>query len=143
MASPVNWYGHGLIKAMNKEVNWLTDDIKVMLCTSEYTSDQANHKYKSDITNEITGINYTARGRAITGKTAAFDGTTKVVSFDAEDTTWPAATFTARYGIIYNDTGDDSTSPLLGWIDFVEDKIATNGNFTIIWHEDGALSIDL
>lgn len=53
-------YGNVLLKALNKEVDWDSDTIKVMLTTSSYTPNQDTHIYKSSVTNEVTGTGYTA-----------------------------------------------------------------------------------
>jgi hypothetical protein len=48
-------YGGFLQSLANKEIDLDTDVLKVMLCTSTYTPNQDTHKYKSSVTNEVTG----------------------------------------------------------------------------------------
>ena len=55
MAVTAKVYGKFLMTALNKEVDILEDDIKIMLCTSSYAVNQDTHQYKSSITNEVTG----------------------------------------------------------------------------------------
>ena len=38
------------------------DDFYIMLVTNSYVPDRAAHQYQSDLTNEVTGTNYTAGG---------------------------------------------------------------------------------
>jgi len=38
MAVTAKWYGQALLKALNKEIDFDTDVIKVMLCTSAETT---------------------------------------------------------------------------------------------------------
>jgi len=45
-----------------------TNTIRVALVTSDYTFDRDAHEYFDDITNEITGTGYTAKGTELTGK---------------------------------------------------------------------------
>jgi hypothetical protein len=135
-------YGQFLAKALNKEIDFDTDDIRVMLTSSAYTPNQDTHAYKSDVTNEVTGTGYTAGGQALTSKTVTYDATNNVIVLDAADTTWASSTVTARYAVIYDNTpATDATKPLLGYVDFVSDQSSTNGNFTITWDATGIFRI--
>lgn len=141
MAVTAKMYGNALLKALNKEVNYITDTIKVMLCTNSYTPNQDTHIYKSSITNEVTGTGYTAGGATLANKTMTYDGTTNTIKLDANDITWANSTITARYAVIYDSTGTDSTSVLLGYIDFGEDKISSAGDFKITWDTAGIFAV--
>ena len=67
------WYRQSLAKAMNKEIDWDSDSIKLTLHTSTYTPNLDTHAYVSDLTNELgTGGNYTAGGFAVTLSTPAY-----------------------------------------------------------------------
>jgi len=141
MTVSAKWYGNAFIKAFNKEIDFDTDTIKVMLCTSSYTPDQDAHDYKDDVTNEVVGDGYTAGGATLTNKTIGYTADTNVIKIDADDTSWAASTITARYAVIYDDTGTASTSPLLGYIDFGEDKSSSAGTLLIQWSADGMLKV--
>src|SRR5688572_16042188 len=120
MASLVyNSYKKNLFDA---DVDLLVDTIKVALVTASYTP-TAGHDFFNDITNEVVGAGYTAGGATLGTKTTTA-GTTAV--FDAADTSWAAATITAaRYAIVYKDTGNAATSPLIAAIDLGADKSST------------------
>jgi len=135
MAVTAKLYHKFLTSLANKEIDWGTDTIKVMLTTSAYTPNQATHQYKSDVTNEVTGTGYTAGGATLASKTEVITSGVKV--FDAADTTWAGATLTARYAVIYDSTGTDATSALIGYIDFGVDVPAVSGAFTITWDAGG------
>ena len=141
MAVTAKMYGNALLKALNKEVNYITDTIKVMLCTSSYTPNQDTHIYKSSITGEVTGTGYTAGGATLANKTMTYDGATNTIKLDANDVVWETSTITARYAVIYDATGTDSTSVLLGYVDFGEDKISSAGDFKIIWDTAGIFAV--
>jgi hypothetical protein len=64
--------GQGLLSAFSGEINYLTDTIKAMLTTSAYTFDPLTHRYKSSVTNEVSGTGYTARGATLAGKAATY-----------------------------------------------------------------------
>jgi hypothetical protein len=90
--------------------------IKVMITTAGYTPSQA-HAFKSDVTNEVSGTNYTARGSAIAGVTLALDG--NIVEWIFNDIVWAqnAGGFAnGRTYVAYEDTGVDGTSKLIGFM---------------------------
>jgi hypothetical protein len=143
MAVSALWYGpaiegqYGTTAA--RRVDWVTDTIKVALTTSTYTPNQDTHDFFNDITNEVTGTGYTAGGATLASKTVVYTGASNKLVLDAADTAWTTATFTARYAIVYKDTGTASTSPLLGYVDFGGDQTVTGATFTIVWDADGVL----
>jgi len=139
---PSKLYGNFVLKALNKEVDFDTDTIKVALVSSSYTPDQDAHDYWNDVSaNEVTGTGYTAGGNTLASKTATYDSANNVVILDAADTTWASSTITARYAVIYDSTGTSSTSPLIGYVDFGSDQSSTSGNFTITWDSTGIVRI--
>jgi hypothetical protein len=139
---PSKLYGNFLLKALNKEVDFDSDTIKVALLSSSYTPDQDAHDYLNDVSSfEVTGTGYTAGGNTLGSKTATYDSANNVVILDAADTTWSSSTITARYAVVYGSTGTSSTSPLIGYVDFGSDQSSTNGNFTITWDSTGIVRI--
>lgn len=136
-------YGLAYQSAFSKEINWTeAGKIKVMHCTSSYTPNQDTHRYKSDVTNEITGTGYTAGGATVTGASFTYTAGTNTLMMDAADTSWgPGATFSGvRYSPIYYDTGTASTSPLLGYIDWTTDQSVSSSTFTIVWAATGVFT---
>ena len=145
MAS-ANWYGKALSGQYSttaaRRVDWTGDTIKVALCTSSYTPDQDTHEFFSDVTNQVTGTGYSAGGATLGSKSVNYDSASNTTSLRAGQSSWANATFTARYAVIYKDTGSASTSPLLGWVDFGGDEMVSSGTFTVIWDPtDGVLKI--
>lgn len=129
------FYGNTHLKAYSKEIDWLNDDIKVMLCTSDYTPDQDIHEYKNDVTNEVSGTGYTAGGISLSGKTLTYDSANNKVMFNSDNPLWINSTITARYSIIYDNTPvTDDIKPLLGWVDFGEDKSSVEGSLELQWN---------
>lgn len=118
-------------------VNWTSDTIKVALATSSYSPSIA-HDYFNDITNEITGSGYTAGGMALASKSVAI--VSNVIQFQADPVVWTPSTLTARYAIIYKDTGTPTTSVLLGLVDFGANIVSASGPFTIQWDASGVLN---
>lgn len=126
-------------------LNWATAPIEVMLLTSSYVPDQDNHQFLSDVElYEVSGTGYTAGGQALANKTVSYDAVSNVVVLDADDVSWPASTITARYAVIYDNTGVSSSEKrLLGYVDFGEDTGTSNSDFRIIWDSSGIFRISV
>lgn len=142
MAVSAKLYGLALKSAFNKEIDWDTDTIKVMLCTSTYVPDQDAHQYKSSVTNEVTGTGYTAGGATLASATSAYTAGTNTLVLDAADTSWPSSTITARYAVIYDSTpATDATRPLIAYVDFGADVVSSGGTFSITWDAAGVVNV--
>lgn len=141
MAVSSFWYGQGLLKALTKEIDYVADDIRVQLHTASYVPNQDTHVYRSDLTNELaTGGGYTAGGVVLASKTRTYTAGTNTITLDAADSSWAAATFTARYAVILDATpATDATKPLLGYVDFGQNFSPANQTLTIAWAASGLL----
>lgn len=141
MAVSAKLYGSVFLTLANKEIDIDSDTLKVMLCTSTYTPNQDTHKYKSDVTNEVSGTGYTATGATLASVTSAYDGPSNTWTFDAADTSWTTSTITARYAVVYDSTpATDATRPLICYVDFGADVVSTAGTFTITWNASGIVT---
>lgn len=129
-------------KAFNKEIDWDSDSIKVMLTDASSAPDQDTWDYKNDVTNEIIGIGYFAGGASIGSPSVSYNSTTNTLTFDGADVSWTSATFTCRYAIIYDSTpGSDSARPLIAYVDFGENISVTAGTFQITWAATGIATV--
>lgn len=123
-------------------VDWENDTIKVMLLTNAYTPDADNDDFVNDVSaNEVSGTGYTAGGKTLSNKTVTQDNTNDRGVMNADDVSWANSTITARYAVVYKDTGTDTTSPLLGVFDFGSDKTTNNTEFKITWGADGIFRV--
>jgi hypothetical protein len=101
---------------------------KIALFTSSATLDATTTAYSTS--NEVAGTGYTAGGNTLTiSANPASSGTTAFLDF--ADTTWSAATITARGALIYLANG--GTNPAVAVLDFGADKTSTAGDFTIVF----------
>ena len=94
---------------LEAQINWMTDTLKVLLVdTGAYTPQTSVHQYLSDIpTSARIAGPVTLTAKATTGGAA-----------DAADVTFTAVSGTSIEAIvIYADTGTESTSPLIAYID--------------------------
>ena len=129
MAVTAYIYGPALQSMLNAEIDFDSDTIKAMLCSSLYVPNQDTHRYKSDVTNEASGAGYTAGGVTLTTKALTYNSASNTLVVDCDDPTWATVTVTARYLVIYKDTGTAGTSPLIMYVDFGIDVSATADQF--------------
>lgn len=136
-------YGNFLLKALNKEVDWDTDDIRVALLGSGYTPNQDTDIHWDDVSaSEVSGTGYTAGGDALANPSATYDGATNVVILSGDDVTWANSTVTARYAVVYSNEGATAAEKVLvGYVDFGSDQSSSNGNFTISWDSTGIVRV--
>lgn len=138
-------YGNLAKAVFNKEVDWDSDDIRVALLSSAYTPNQDTHDYLDDVQAfEVSGTGYTAGGQALAARTVTYDAANNVLVLDADNVTWANSTITARYAVVYNNTGAAAGSKaLIGYVDLVSDQASNNGNFTIEWDASGIIRINV
>lgn len=136
-------YGLAFNSVFNKEADYNSDTIKTMLTTVTYVPNQDTHQYKSSVTNEVTGTNYTATGVTITTPTLAYNTGTNVFNFDADDAIWTTATISGiRIAVVYDSTpATDATRPLLSYVDMGGDQTVSAANFTVQWSASGIAAV--
>ena len=127
-------YDYARQRFLEAQINWMSDTIKVILVdTGSYTPNTASHQYLSDVSGSarIAGP-ITLTNKATTGGAA--------VQADC--------TFTAVSGVsieaivIYKDTGTESTSPLIAYIDTATGlPITPNGGDIIVTWDNGTNKI--
>lgn len=112
------------------QFNWNTDTIKAVLVdTGTYTVNLSAHEFLSDVS---AGSRIATSG-AFTGK-ATTGG-----AADANDVTFTSVTGASIEAIVlYKDTGTDSTSPLIAFIDTATGlPITPNGGDIIVTWDNG------
>jgi len=115
-----------------------TDTIKLSAHTNTYTPNQDTHDFHDDVTNEVTGTNYTAGGATLGSVTLT--RSTGTVTFDAADVVWTqhASGFsTGRKFVLYRSTGTAGTSRLFSVITADADVGNVTGDLTIAWNASG------
>ncbi len=117
---------------------------KVALVTNSYTPDRAAHDFWDDVSaNEVSGDNYTAGGNA--AATPTWTLASNVWTFDAADpATWSqhATGFaTARYAILYLDTGTAGTSTLVAYANLGADKGNVAGDLSVAFAATGVFTL--
>ena len=123
------WYGKAVQSVLQKQINLVSDDVKVALFTSSYTPNVDTDTTYAGITGQAAGTGYTAGGLSLTNKTLTQDAANNVWKFDADDITFSAVSIAFRYAVIY----DNTNGYLIGYVDFGTTQTATNQDLTIRW----------
>ncbi len=133
MASGI--YNRFKANIFNKIVDLEGDTINVSLYDNSHSFTATDTVYTT--TNELaTAGGYTQGGVALASKAVTEAATTK---WDAADSTWTSATFSAYHAVIWDDTV--GTDDLICSIDFGGEQKVTAGTFTIQWHADGIITL--
>lgn len=127
-------YDYARQRFLEAQISWMSDTIKVILVdTGSYTPNTASHQYLSDVSGSarIAGP-VTLTSKATTGGAA-----------DAADCTFTAVSGASIEAIvIYKDTGTESTSPLIAYIDTATGlPITPNGGDIIVTWDSGTNKI--
>ena len=112
---------------------------KCALLSDSYTPNQDTDEFWDDISSyEVSsGDGYTTGGNTLTLSDPSVDTATNKTVLDATDVQWTSLTKTARYAVVYHDSGTAGTSRLIGYVDFGENKTASSGTLDITWDADG------
>jgi len=138
MAVTASLYNNALKSMVNGDIDWESDTVKCALLKSTYTPDIDTHDTWDDISShEVSGAGYTAGGQALANRTATLDTESDKVRCDSDDVEWTSSTITARYAVVYQDSGTPSTSRLIMLLNFGEDYSSSSGTFKITVHNDG------
>lgn len=119
------------------------DSIKAMLLTDIHTTDVDTQHYVSDInSNEVSGTNYTAGGKAISSQAVTVDHANNAAVFDADNITWLNVTLSnVRYLALYKDTGSQASSPVIRIIDLGKTYNLSAVDLTIEFNASGIIKI--
>ena len=105
--------------------NFTSNTIKIALYTANpYTT--ASTTYTSGSANQVSGTGYTTGGNTLANPVVANQTSVATLTFD--QTQFTSATFSAAYGVIYNNSASDK---LVVVLDFGGTKSCSNGTFTI------------
>jgi hypothetical protein len=138
-----NWFGQAAMGQFGataaRRIDWVTDTIKVLLTTVTYAEDLDAHDFQNDVTNEVTGTNYSSGGVALSGKTLTYDSASNESRMDANDPTFTNITVSnIRKAVFYKVVTTSADSPLLFIYVFDGDQSVTATDFVIQLAATGA-----
>jgi hypothetical protein len=113
------------------DIDLAVDTLRVLLVTSSYTADKDAHNRRDDVTNEVTGAGYTAKGATCTC-TVAVNTSLDRTTYTFSSVNWPTSTITARGAVVYKDRGGASSADeLIFYNDFGTNIVTTATTFTV------------
>jgi hypothetical protein len=133
------WFGQAATGLIAR--NWAPTQMGVILMTPAFVPNIDTQLRYADVTaSELaTGGGYTKGGQQISGRSASYDSAADEYNLLGNDLSWgPGATFTTRYGIIYEMATTDKW--LWALLDFGGPIDVANGVFQIDWTA-GLLSV--
>ena len=121
---------------MNKVVDLEADTIKVALLDGDHGFTATHNNWSEVSSNELAAAgNYATGGATLADGAVTQAATTK---FDATDTAWSSASFTAYHAVIYDTS---ASNDLICSFDFGGAQTVSSGTFTIQWHTDGIITL--
>ncbi len=120
-------------KILSGQINLASDTLKVALVSDGYVANAATHEFLTALNGFTIGT-----AQALTGATVT-NGV-----FDAADVAWSAVPVgsTAAGVVIYKDTGNPDTSPLLVMINYITGfPLVTNGGDITVQWDNGSYRI--
>lgn len=114
------------------------DDMQLSAHTNTYSINQDTHDFFDDVTNEVTGTNYTAGGANVDSQTLT--RSTNTVTFDGADVVWTqsgAGFSNARKFVLYRNSGAAATSRLFSVVTADADVGNVTGDLTVAWNASG------
>lgn len=118
-------------------------NVYALMVTDTYAPNFETHDFRDDITNEVSGTNYTAGGKT-TGASNAITFDTNSWKWDCADIVWSAADITsAEAAVYYIVVGAAATDQLWVMQDFGAPYTSTADDFTIQEPATGVARITL
>lgn len=124
------------------DIDLENDTLKIMAC-NQFTVNVETQTYISSVSsNQITATGYTAGGATLTSKAVTIDNTDDRAYFDFANPTWTiTGTMTAQIFVIYKDTGNAATSPIIAIIDKGAPQSRTDADFVLQLNSKGLFGI--
>lgn len=147
MATTAKWYLQALLGQFSgtaaRRVDWANDTVKVALVKEAYEPNQDTDDFWNDVSvHEVEGTGYTAGGKELLEKAVSADAASNTVRLKAKTVEWKEVTAEYRYAVIYKDTGEAATSPVLGYLDAGAPQKIASGLVKVEWDAtDGAFRV--
>lgn len=132
-----NVYNKGVLKLLNGTIDYLNDNIAIMIMDETYSFD-SSHEFVSNVTGEITGTGYARK--SLVSKTVELNANSVIFDCGTIEYTALDSTDTLASAIIYAESGTDSTSSLIANIDFVNLSV-TNSDVNVVTSDQGLFKV--
>lgn len=121
-------------------VDFIADDIRVALLTNAYIPD-LDHEFFNDLENkQIVDSGYGAGGELLANKSVFQDG--KKSYYRADNLQWQIdGNVNVKFIILYKDTGDSETSPLIAFIELDPSRVVVGATLAVNWDALGIIQL--
>lgn len=124
-------YDSAIYNTSRGDIDWDNHAFKIMLVTASYVPNKGTHTARSNVTNEVTGTNYTSGGVSVTF-VLTNDTTNHRTDITFDQTVFANLTVSnIRAGVIYKTTGTSSTDLLVAYVDFGSNYSPSAQNFNV------------
>lgn len=141
MASDI--YDNGLDGISSGSVDWVNDDIRVLLVVDAYVFDRTDATVSSVVASEVTASGYSRK--VLAGQTASLNQGAREFRFDATDPIWVAiddnTAESSKAGILFKFVTNDADSTLIAYIEDSSAITFNNGLVTLAFGATGAFKI--
>ncbi len=128
---------------LNKAFNIINERVMIALLKESHNTDMEAQQFWADVmADECSGIGYSSGGKPLEGMKITADDKNNRGVLDAEDVQWENSTITARYIVIYRDTGDPASSPIISINDIGSEQSSTANTFALQWDGSGILNLN-
>lgn len=131
---------HNQAKAalMGGSINLATATVKIMALNA-YTILPGTQNFINQVSSaQITATGYTAGGQALANKAVTRDNATNRTWFDSDNPKWTiTGTMAAQVFVLYVDTGNAATSPILATIDKGSPQSRTDADYELLVQTNG------
>lgn len=125
-------------RSIHSGVDLDTDTLKLLLVSADQDGNANTHEDRADITQEVSGTNYTAGGATLASVTVTASGGT--VTFDAADVTFSNVTIAdIDGGVIYKSSGTAATDLLIVYQDY-GNQVVTGADFVVQFNASGIMT---
>jgi hypothetical protein len=136
-------FNTGKQELLNGNIDLINDSIKVALMTSGYSPDKDADNYYNELNFQASGTGYNAGGKLLSNKSVLKDDVNDRAEYHADDLVWNMITVSNVKGcVLFKDTGDPASSPLIAYIDFGEEFSKIADDFVISWSSEGILYLE-
>lgn len=129
------FYNAGKASILKAGINFESDTIKLAFMATAYTPDIDTHVFWGDISASVASG---TTAQTLASKAVNIDNTNNRAEFDATDISLPNITASTNKFVLYKDTGNPATSPLVCCIDIAEGTLSpVAGTLALTFNAEG------
>lgn len=141
MASDI--YDNGLDGISSGSVDWVNDDIRVLLVVNAYVFSRTHSTVSSVVASEVTASGYARK--VVAGQTENFNQGAREFRFNATDPVWVSidnnTAESSKAGIFYKFVTNDADSTLIAYVEDASAITFNKGLVTLALGATGAFKI--